>query len=323
MVRSIGVKQPEQSLRGLIFDLQGFSVHDGPGCRTAVFLSGCPLRCGWCANPEGFASHQETLFVALRCRHGDGCTACLTVCPAAIHETGDPENPLRFDRKLCQLCVTHHCVQACPQDALHRSSRWISLDELVSIVRRDRQYWGPHGGITFTGGEPLLQHQFVQRAAKILASAYVHLAIETSAQAEEDVFLSVLADFDWAFIDIKHMSPEQHQAGTGKTNQRILANLAALARSHWAGHLLVRVPLIPGYNDGDNLTATAKYLRELGLCEVNLLPFHRLGASKWSQLGLPYPFRDTLPPSAEEMKKAALPFLAEKITCYLGSDTPF
>jgi pyruvate formate lyase activating enzyme len=317
------VNQPERSLRGLIFDLQGFSVHDGPGCRTAVFFSGCPLRCGWCANPEGFTSYQETLFVASRCRHEDGCTECLTVCPDGIQETGDPENPLQFDRKLCQFCATHPCDRACPQAALRRSARWISLDQLDSIVRRDRQYWGPDGGITFTGGEPFAQHEFVREAAQMLASAYVQLAIETSAEAEEDVFLSVLEDFDWAFIDIKHMSPQQHRAGTGKTNERIMANLTALAHSRWAGRLLVRVPLIPGYNDGENLAVTAKYLRELGLCEVNLLPFHRLGTSKWSQLGLLCPFRDTLPPTAKEMKKAALPFVAEKIACYLGSDTPF
>ncbi|KPL83153.1 MFS transporter [Thermanaerothrix daxensis] len=317
--------------KGLIFDIQGYSVHDGPGCRTLVFLKGCPLDCAWCSNPEGKLFKPEIMYRATKCTYlTQGCERCITACPeGAIQKNlsgnGDQEiAPLVLDRSKCQHCRDLDCVALCYFEALKVCGRWYSVSELMRVLKRDQQYWGGMGGVTFSGGEPLMQRRFMRAVLEACRDAYIHIAVETSAYIEPGAFLELMRFVDWAFIDIKHMDPEKHRAGTGVSNELILSNIALLARSGWSGRLIIRMPVIPGFNDDDeNILKTAEFLREVGLVEMNILPFHRLGDSKWTQLGAVYPYRDYEGTPEEKMAHLQKLLLDQQIACYVGSETPF
>ncbi|HHY94814.1 MAG TPA: glycyl-radical enzyme activating protein [Firmicutes bacterium] len=362
-----------KEVEGLVFDVQGYSVHDGPGCRTLVFLSGCPLRCEWCSNPEGWELRPAVLLRGSRCKNRTfGCTRCVDACPygaitvagdaaalassadaasadaasssadsasaaAASAEGGSTEGDaadeatpldgavaLKIDRELCRRCDTHECVRACFYEALVLSGKRMTVSELMRILNRDRQYWGQGGGVTFTGGEPLMQKEFLLAMLKRCHEAFLHTAIETSAYTDTASFLEVMGHVDWAFTDIKHMDPVRHREKTGVSNEPILKNIEALAATNWPGRLVIRIPVIEGFNDGEeNILATASFLKRLGLREVNILPFHRLGDSKWTQLGKEYPYRHQQRPSNEKMLQVQKLFIDQDILCYVDSYTPF
>jgi pyruvate formate lyase activating enzyme len=308
---------------GLVFDIQAHSVHDGPGCRTTVFLSGCPLRCSWCANPEGLLPRPRLMVRTSRCR-ADGYP-CVDACPHGAVRTDPAEaQPPRFDRALCGTCEERSCIPACPNGALELSGRRMSVTELLRILERDRDYWGSDGGVTFSGGEPLLQSAFLLAALDACAAAYIHTVIETSAHADPELVSAVASKTDWLFVDLKHASSEAHRIGTGVGNERILANLRRLADRHTETRLVVRIPIIPGFNDSpEDLRAAGRLLGELGLVEVNLLPFHRMAASKYEQLGLRYAHAETEPPTPAEMVKHQEILTDMGLRCYVGSETPF
>ncbi len=309
---------------GLIFDIQGYSVHDGPGCRTLVFLSGCPLRCSWCANPEGQLARPRLMVREKRCVHRH--YRCDSACAQGAVQIGAGCSPYpQFDRSICWQCETRDCVVACLNQALKIAGRPYTVAELMAILTRDQGFWGAGGGVTFSGGDPLSQPEFLLAVLKQCRASYIHTAVETSAQADTDLLLAILPWTDWLLVDIKHMNPAAHRAETGAGNERILKNIEALASAGWGGRLIVRVPIIPGYNDtAENLRATAGFVRELALKEVNLLPFHRLGASKYEQLGLDYGrYAHLAPPSLETLRPHQQIFLAAGLACYVGFETPF
>ncbi|MFA5162390.1 MAG: glycyl-radical enzyme activating protein [Elusimicrobiales bacterium] len=302
--------------KGLIFDIQGFSVHDGPGCRTVFFLSGCPLRCRWCANPEGMSGAPALLHFASRCA---GDMLCAAACPANAVSAG----PV-FDRAACAKCRSFDCVKACRSGALKTAGREVSVDEIIRIIRRDRDFWGPGGGITLSGGEPLFQKEFSLAVLRWCRENGVHTAVETCAFAPEKDFMELAANCDWVFADIKHMDAQKHKAGTGQTNETILSNIRRLARGRHERRLVIRLPLIPGYNDGeDNLAACADFMAVAGLGEINILPFHAMGLSKYKQLGMVCGYADTAPCGAKELSRAAELFTVRNIACHSGPDTPF
>jgi pyruvate formate lyase activating enzyme len=309
---------------GLIFDIQGYSVHDGPGCRTLVFLSGCPLRCAWCANPEGQLLHPRVLYHRQKCVHTK--YTCVTDCPhAAITiQPNDSAHPLSFDHALCEHCDTLSCVNGCLNGALTRSGRSLRVDELLRILTRDQGYWGEQGGVTFTGGEPLVQSEFLIAALKACRSQYIHTAVETCAHVKTETLLEVMQWTDWLFIDLKHMDTHFHQAQTGSGNELILENIRAAAAIGWQGRLILRMPFIPGYNDSpQHLHEMAAFIKEIGLNEINLLSFHRMGASKYEQLGLEYPYAACAAPSQEALLAAQRFFEAAGLECYGDAETPF
>lgn len=326
MVRLAGerVTALGEEVTGQIFDIQGFSVHDGPGCRTLVFLSGCPLRCAWCSNPEGQLARPRLMVRKERCVHRH--YRCSSACgqDAIRIDEGDSPYP-QFDRSLCQRCETRDCVAACLDGALKIAGQPYTVAELMAILIRDQGFWGAGGGVTFSGGEPLSQPAFLLSVLKQCQASYIHTAVETSAQAEPDILLAILPWTDWLLVDIKHMDPAAHRAEIGAGNERILKNLEALASAGWGGRLIVRVPIIPGYNDtAKNLRATAGFVQGLGLNEVNLLPFHRLATSKYEQLGLDYGrYAHLAPPNQEELRANQQIFLDMGLSCYTGSETPF
>ena len=199
----------------------------------------------------------------------------------------------------------------------------MTIDELMKIINRDRAYWGSKGGVTITGGEPLMQHEFVFELLKRCYKSYINTLIETSAYAPWKHLEKMIPYLDWIFVDIKHMDPVKHKEGTGVSNELILENIRNLANVE-GPRTVIRMPVIPGYNDGfQNVEAMAIFMRKIGLYEVNLLPFHRLGTSKYEQLGKEYLYKDVKPPSREKLASIKEVFSDYGIKCYVGDDTPF
>jgi pyruvate formate lyase activating enzyme len=309
--------------KGLIFDIQGHSVHDGPGTRTLIFLSGCPLRCAWCANPEGMLIRQRLMFKPQYCKE---CPRrCVEACPQGAVKPLDQANPLvELDMDKCDQCETRECMKACYTNTLQLSGQWRTVDEVMKILQRDRNYWGSKGGLSLSGGEPLGQIEFVAKLLKRCNESYISVCVETSGCIPRKNIEAVMPYVQWFFIDVKNMDSERHKAGTGVGNELILSNIEWIAQSGWKGRLFLRMPVIPGFNDSaENALATAKFMNKCGLKEINLLPFHRLGASKHEQLGMDYAFGDRQAMKPDELKPLAAIYAEQGVQCYLGSDTPF
>jgi len=306
---------------GMIFDIQGHSVHDGPGTRTTVFMNGCPLNCIWCCNPEGLFRTPVVMYKKSKCVC---CGNCMESCPY-----GSPslttEGELQFDRNLCDACTTHECLDTCYHEALELSGKSYTQNELMHTLQRDRQFWGARGGVTFSGGEPLMQYRFISEMLKRCKQSYIHTCVETTSCLPTAYYMDVMQYVDWVFTDLKHMNNEKHRALTGVKNDLILKNIEALAKKPgWNGFIVPRIPVIPGQNDSDeNIGATADYVKAIGLEVINILPFHRLGESKYRQLGRPYRFADQNPPSEEKMKHIRKIIESRGLVCFIGYETPF
>ena len=309
--------------KGLIFDIQGHSIHDGPGTRTLVFFSGCPLHCSWCSNPEGLMLRQRLMYKSRFCKNCPG--RCITACPVgAARPSADGGPAVVFDRRQCDCCETMDCIEVCYTGALQPSGKWYTVDELMRVFSRDRCYWGPQGGITLTGGEPLMQKEFVLDLLERCHTAYIAACVETSAYVPRTVLRAALPYIDWLFIDIKHMDSARHLEGTGVSNQLILDNIRWIATADWPGRMVLRMPVVPGFNDSvDNAEATAAFVTEIGQSEINLLPFHRLGASKYEQLGMTYAYAEQPALAQATLEPLAAVYRQRAINCHLGADTPF
>jgi pyruvate formate lyase activating enzyme len=308
---------------GHIFDIQSFSVHDGPGCRTSVFLTGCPLQCSWCSNPESWTVRKHLMYAENLCKSEKGCRACRDACPRGSIRF-DENGKHHIDRDLCDGCTTFDCVGCCPNGVLKQCVKDYGVDELVQILRRDFNNWGPEGGVTFTGGDPILQHGFLVEVLKRCRTLQIHTAIETTAHARPEIFLDVMQYINFAFIDVKHMDSALHQRETGIGNEVILSNIAALVKSGWPGRLILRQPVIGGYNDDEaNALKVIDFMNSLGIFEINLLKFHPLGETKWNQLGKAYPHSGRKSVGPEHMHRIQQLYLRNDIACYLGEETPF
>jgi formate C-acetyltransferase len=267
-------------MRGVVFDIQRFSLHDGPGIRTTVFLKECPLRCTWCQNPEGLAADPELLYTASACA---GCRACAQACPRGAHQFADGQHAILRDR--CRLCGA--CAQACLTSALRLTAHTHTVRQVLDAVLEDAPYYAGGGGVTLSGGEPLLQPAF---AAAVLAACRAHgigTAVDSSLCAPWEAVADIVPLADVLLVDIKHLDDGTHRAATGVGNARILDNLRRLAGA--AVPLIVRVPVIPGFNDFDEAIADiARFAAGLGTVQrLELLPHHRLGDAKRAGMGLP------------------------------------
>jgi pyruvate formate lyase activating enzyme len=309
--------------QGLIFDIQGHSVHDGPGTRTLIFLSGCPLHCSWCANPEGLKFRQRLMYKEQFCK---GCPRrCVEACPyQAVQATENGPGLVTFDRTKCERCESHECIDVCYMSALQLSGKFYTVDEVMAILNRDRYYWGPKGGVSLSGGDPLMQGKFVTELLRRCNEAYINVCIETTANIPRKTLEAILPYVQWFFIDVKNMDSARHKEFTGVGNELILDNIRWLATSGWNGKILLRMPVIPGFNDSaENALATAEFMKSVGMHEINLLPFHRLGASKYTQLGIKYSYDNQPARNPEDLKPLAEIYEAQGLKCYLGSNTPF
>ncbi len=314
------IADDKNELTGLIFDIQGHSVHDGPGTRTTVFLAGCPLNCIWCCNPEGLFTKKITMYRETRCKH---CGNCINACP--YNAINIVSGNLIFDRKKCDVCTTKECVGACFNEAIIVSGKYYTIDQLMYKLKRDRPFWCSQGGVTFSGGEPLFQKKFILNVLKECKASYIHTCIETTSCVNTNFYMQVMEYVDWVFTDIKHIDSKKHKELTGVGNELILKNITEIAlKPDWKGFIVPRIPIIPGYNDDEkNIRETARFVKKIDLELINILPFHRLGESKYKQLNQEYLFKDQLPPSDELMQNCKKIIEEEGLVCFIGYETPF
>jgi len=291
---------------GLVFDIRGFSLHDGPGLRTTVFLKGCPLRCRWCCNPESQRAQPEAVWIAERCI---GCNRCLEVCAArAIAPAADGGR--RIDPGRCDACGL--CVEACPGEALQIFGRRMTVEAVLAQVARDALY-AEHsgGGLTLSGGEPLAQPEFALELLRRYRREEkgAHTAVETSGEADWEVLEALLPEVDLFLYDLKHPDPAAHRRLTGRGNERILENARRLAAA--GAELVIRMPLIEGENDDPRaLGAAADFVASLrAVRRIDLLPYHRLGEPKYRRLGRRYRLEGK-PAASPGRVEAARAFLA-------------
>lgn len=256
------------------------------------------------------------------CRWEDGCRACTDVCEN--HAITERESGIEVDWQICKDCTTFTCTTICPNEALKQCVKEYTVEELIKVIRRDCSQWGPDGGVTFTGGDPFVQSKFLLEVLKECHRLQIHTAIETSAYVPEDTFLEIMQYIQFAFIDAKHMDDEEHFKGTGVSNARILSNIRALKTSGWNGRLVLRQPVIGGYNDSDeNALQVIAFMEECGLYEINLLRFHRMGETKWNQLGQEYAYHEGGEAELDKLEHLQSIYLEHDIACYIGEETPF
>ena len=268
---------------GTIFDIQRFSVHDGPGIRTLVFFKGCPLACLWCSNPESQHFGAELLFDPEKCV---ACGGCVGACPhRAVWREGDR---VQYEREQCVACG--RCVEVCYAEARTIAGKRGNVREVVAEVCKDAPFFARSGGgVTLGGGEPLAQAEFARGVLMECRGRGVHTAIETCGHVPWPAFEAVQAWTDLFLFDLKHLDALKHRSHTGGDVNLILSNLRQLAAS--GARVTVRVPVVPDFNDTpEDIRAIAEHAASLGIRELHLLPYHRLGQSKYRLLGRPYGF---------------------------------
>ncbi len=265
--------------RGTIFDIKRYAIHDGPGIRTTVFLKGCSLRCQWCHNPEGIKSKPEISLRSTRC--AKECSECVSVCPqGAISKDG---NFIEIDQDKCDLCGV--CDDVCVYEALEIVGREVTVKEVMDEIEKDRIFFDESGGgITFSGGEPLMQIDFLETLLKEIKKKNIHVTLDTSGYVSFEDLERVSRNVDLFLYDIKIMDKEKHEKYTGVSNKLILENLRKL--SEIGKPIAVRIPLVSGINDDDqNIQMLAEYLHGLkNIKQINLLAYHRGGCEKYKRL---------------------------------------
>jgi len=295
--------------RGLVFNIQRFSVHDGPGIRTTVFMKGCPLHCRWCSNPESLNPYSEIMASNLRCTL---CGKCAEVCPQKAIKLGKIR---KIDRLRCDLCLK--CADVCPTGAIKAVGQFMTIQEVLGeIIKDELFYQNSGGGVTISGGEPLMQWKFVRNLLKGCQQEGIHTVLDTSGYAPWEIFQEVLKYVDLCLYDIKHTEPESHKRGTGKNNRRIIENFYLTAKSvrTW-----LRVPVIPGYNDSEENIMNLIHLAKKGNAEkVSILLYHEYGKTKYKQLGRHYQLSKLDPPSNNYLQRLNKLFKDAKLEATIG-----
>ena len=289
----------EDEINGAVLRIEKTSIHDGQGLRTVVFLKGCPLRCQWCSTPESQSGQLEKGYDRNRCT---GCGICLTACPTGAIRLADGGAKVWMDPAKCRHCF--RCVSKCPQRAMKRYGQMMTAAEAVREIAKDEIfYFHSGGGVTLSGGEPLAQADFAAAILRLCRERGIHTAMETSGFAPWSDLEKVLPWLDVLYFDLKGMDPQLHQHWVGADNQLILGNITRADQSAYPVEIVIRIPLIPGVNDGeDNLAATADFCRDLKkLHRLEILPYHRLGLSTYRHLGLDYALKELLPPTNESI----------------------
>ena len=300
---------------GMIFNIQKFSINDGPGIRTVVFFKGCPLKCTWCANPESQEPRLSILWDSRKCI---GCRTCVKSCPAlAIRDTGIG---IAIDHHRCSgsgVCSEHGiCIEKCPAHALKAEGERKSVDEIVRIVMQDEPFYEESGGgVTLSGGEATMQPEFAVALLKALKEQSIHTAIETTGFASPAVFERIIAYVDLLLFDIKHWNDEKHKKGTNVSHLPILQNMKYAIDQ--GKDVLPRLPVIPGYNDSlEDAMGFVERLREVGARRVQLLPFHQFGENKYHMLGKEYTFANVQALHPEDLQEFQRIFLHSEIDAF-------
>lgn len=281
---------------GTIYDIQGFSVQDGPGIRTTVFLKGCPLRCPWCHSPESQRFDIQLSWQSRKCIGTELCGACLDVCPRGAIGPGGVQL-IEVDWTTCDDCGA--CAEACPSGALSMWGKRYTVAEVLDRVLRDRPFFERSGGgVTISGGEPLSQPEFTLALLRALKEAGMHTALDTTGFARWETIERALPFVDLFLLDLKHMDAAAHQAAVGVPNDRILENARKIAAA--GGAMQIRVPVIPRLNDSpEHVREVGRFVAELGeaVTLVQVLPYHAMGVPKWERIKCDGPVLEAVAPS--------------------------
>ena len=287
------------AITGEIFDIKKYAIHDGPGIRTTVFFKGCPLSCWWCHNPESLSMTTHRLYRPERCI---GCRECLTACSnGAIRQF---EGQLQWTAADCRYCET--CATVCPAEAVEFIGKTMTVDEVVAEITKDTLFYDQSGGgVTISGGEPLMQPTFLMQLLDACGELRLHRTLDTSGHADTQTVLAVAARTDLFLYDLKHMDPEKHYRYTGASNDTILTNLQQLGRQ--GARIIIRFPLIPGINmDEENIDRTGALASSLpGVIGINILPYHCAAEAKYRNLGLQNHAADVQRPSGDVIASIA------------------
>jgi pyruvate formate lyase activating enzyme len=298
---------------GRIFNIQRFTIHDGPGIRTQVFFKGCPLHCRWCSNPEGLSTDTELGVYPSKCIGLDKCALCVKACP-------QERSPLVFidqivvsaERELCPKgCMA--CADACPASSLIRWGKEMTVGELLTVITADRSlYRKSGGGATLSGGEVMLQWEFARDLLRACKESYIHTCVESSLYCDEKRMEEVYRFTDLVITDIKHIDDCMHKLHTGIGNKIILENIKRTVELE--KKLVIRIPVIPGHNDGKaDIIATGEFIRD-GLknkvIQVQLIPYRKMGVEKYDSLNISYPLGNDYTPPERGVWEQNLLFLA-------------
>jgi pyruvate formate lyase activating enzyme len=286
-----------KKIEGIVFNIQRYSIDDGPGVRTTVFLKGCPLSCLWCSNPESQNLQPEVTWRYTSCKK---CGTCAKTCPLGLITLD--EDGVHIDRKSCDRCGK--CIEACVPEALRMSGTKMTVDEVYNVVKRDIDYYkASGGGITCSGGEILVQSDFVAALFKKSWADGIHTCADTSGYGTKKAMEKILSYTNLVYFDLKHMDSAEHKKYCGQSNDLILSNLSLVVQKKIP--LVIRIPVIPGYNNSDeNITAIAKTVSRLTKkATISILPYHSYGANKYRMIDMKYMLDDVKTPTEEELSK--------------------
>jgi len=305
--------------KAIIFNIQRYCLHDGPGIRTTVFLKGCPLRCAWCANPESFNREIEIYFNESKCIY---CGACKNACENdAINPDLKNTAGSKIDYKKCNKCGA--CVTACPARAISYMGREAKAYEVFSEILEDLPFYRKSGGgATFSGGEPLLQIDFLENILHQCYQSNINTAVETCGHVQWKNFKRIIDCIDYILYDIKHMDSASHKTLTGVDNSKILENARKLAGNR--PEMIIRIPLIPGCNDDlDNIESAGDFISSISVKKVHILPYHRLGVEKYKFFNNIYPLQHlkdmaTVESGRRKIKKIKKTLQSYGLDVYIG-----
>jgi pyruvate formate lyase activating enzyme len=287
--------------RALIFDIQDLSVQDGPGIRTTVFMKGCPLKCRWCANPEGQKPYPELMHISGLCNKTQ---KCVIACPYES-VTIESENDFpKFNREICKDCETRECVEVCPTRAIKFAGKYLTLEELIKRIKPNLSFYkNSGGGVTFSGGEPFLQAEFIKEFLKETSAFGLSVGVETCGMFNWCEVRDIADKFDFIYFDLKCMDSDVHKNVTGSANATILSNLEHLAEKY-SGKIIISVPVVPGVNDSaDDIKDIAEFCKKNRIKNLRLLPYHSLGENKYYDLGREYFMNKNLSVSENQLEE--------------------
>lgn len=285
-------------MTGTVFNTQKFSIHDGTGIRTLIFMKGCPLRCIWCSNPESQRTGPEVMFVRSKCT---GCGKCAALC----REAAVDDVTFDIDRSRCVKCGL--CTSKCYAGAKKMTGRQVTVREMMELIEKDRIFYtNSGGGVTVGGGEPAMQHGFVEELLKACRESHIHTAIETCGYGRWQDICGMFDNADQIFFDLKAIDPELHRRLTGVSNELILHNAEQAAVR--GKDVIFRIPLIPGCNDSlTNIEETGAFVGGLSgngsNVSIEILPYHDLGRDKYRWLDMDYSLEDTGKPDATQVEE--------------------